>query len=140
MKINGYDIDYSNGGCQVAKDAELLFYSEGSSTVIIKEGIKSIRENCFRNDLSLKCVVLPDSIEEIGDGAFGGCKNLQCVILGHSLKLIGQAAFGKCENPRFVFFNGAKAEYDKVLRGEPFITLVWCLDGEQKSTSQIDVC
>jgi hypothetical protein len=55
---------------------------------------------------------------------------LQCVILSHSLRLIGQVAFGKCENPRFVFFSGTKAEYDKVLRGEPLISSIQCLDGE----------
>ena len=66
------------------------------SHVIIDDGVTSIGESAFENQIFLFKVTIGDSVIKIKDFAFDGCTYLNTVIMGNSVKSIGEYAFRHC--------------------------------------------
>lgn len=66
-------------------------------SVVIKNGITKIGEECFKGMKSIKKVTIADSVKEIKAAAFSGCKNLKSVKLSKNLKTIRTSAFAYCK-------------------------------------------
>lgn len=68
-------------------------------TLVISEGIESIRESGVNANQKLKSVSLPSSLLEIGKYAFSSCGVLTDVVFpnGSNLQTIGEYAFNNCK-------------------------------------------
>lgn len=83
QQINGYTVTSVDG-----------FYANGIITkVIVPNGVKEIRQECFEKCENLKNVVLADSVETIGFWAFKDCESLSNIELSASLQTIDEGAF-----------------------------------------------
>ncbi|MBR5912796.1 MAG: leucine-rich repeat domain-containing protein [Selenomonadaceae bacterium] len=66
--------------------------------IVLREGIKEIQPDEFKNCTKLEKIILPDSLISIGDNAFEGCFRLEKVFFPDNLKSIGQRAFFGCKS------------------------------------------
>ena len=105
--------------------------------VTIPDSVKSIGDGAFSKCASLKELTIPDSVTKIGVGAFYQCVDLQnieipagltriedrtfywcdslvSVIIPKSVTYIGVKAFEVCERLRTVYYEGSKADWDKI--------------------------
>lgn len=64
--------------------------------LILKDGLKGIKNEEFKDNLDIEEIIIPDSVEQIGDRAFEGCTNLKRITLSNNLKLVGEFAFNNC--------------------------------------------
>ncbi len=85
---NGFPV--TEIGADAFKDARFL------ETVVIPEGIVSIRDSAFENCSSLTEVAIPNSVEDIGDNAFAGNASLNSITIGDGVLEIGERAFSGC--------------------------------------------
>jgi len=75
--------------------ATTIFYKY-LKTVIIPDGVTSIRYNAFRDCNNLTSITIPDSVTSINQGAFAGCTSLTSITIPDSVTSIGQDAFSDC--------------------------------------------
>lgn len=61
--------------------------------IVIPEGVISIADDAFLNNLSIEYVEFPKSLKKIGNSAFNGCCNLYDVNIKNGLEEIGYEAF-----------------------------------------------
>lgn len=64
-------------------------------SVVVKDGVTSIRDEAFRKYSNLENVELSDSVKRIGDRAFSGCTKLDNINVPDSVTDIGEAALLK---------------------------------------------
>lgn len=107
---------YGNKG----KDIVAVLTS-ASKTIIIPDGVETIRQEAFACNTNVEEVICPASLKNIGiksftectslrsvqleksavkelpDYVFSGCKQLECVLLPENIRRIGKDAFEKCE-------------------------------------------
>ena len=60
-------------------------------------GVTSIGEGAFQDDVALKEITMPDSVTSIGSYAFSECSNLSTVVLSKKVTYIGIQAFYNCD-------------------------------------------
>ena len=65
-------------------------------TVIIPDGVTSIKKGTFSSCNSLRSVTIPDSVTKIEDSAFFGCGSLSEITIPDSVTEIGNGAFSNC--------------------------------------------
>ncbi len=86
----------SEGAIIFTKGKEsVVFYSDAieSTSYTLPEGVKSLADGLFKDNLTIQSVVLPSTLEIIGDYAFSGCTSLSSVNFNQNLVEIGQYAF-----------------------------------------------
>jgi len=66
------------------------------TSLVFREGTKSIDEFAFDYSKKLESITLPDGLTHIGEEAFRGCKELKKFKLPYSVIYIGKAAFWDC--------------------------------------------
>ncbi|MBP1545871.1 MAG: leucine-rich repeat domain-containing protein, partial [Oscillospiraceae bacterium] len=73
-------------------------YYQDIKTVVIEEGVTSVKNEAFYDYTSLTSVTIPSSVTSVGDHAFHSCLNLKSVSFGENSQLasIGTAAFYDC--------------------------------------------
>lgn len=64
-----------------------------SESIEIPEGVKSLKENAFKDNRKIESVILPNSLLEIKHSAFAGCCCLSQIKLNENLVSIGWDAF-----------------------------------------------
>ena len=69
-----------------------------TNVLIVKEGVKVIPENAFRQWRNLQVVILPESLSIIKYHAFYGCVSLKNVYIPDNVECIESDAFLFCEN------------------------------------------
>ena len=84
-------------------------YSSMIKTVIISEGVTSIRVSAFKNCSNLTTVSIPEGITSIGGSAFERCSSLTSIKIPESVTSIASRAFCDCNNLQY-------AEYASVER------------------------
>lgn len=110
----------------IIANGTLIKYVGHDSNVVIPDGIHTIADGAFRQEVEIEWVKFPASVKTIGDNAFAycegltrvffddcperskletigknaffGCNNLQCPILPESLKVIDNNAFAYCNS------------------------------------------
>ncbi|MDR2267780.1 MAG: leucine-rich repeat domain-containing protein, partial [Christensenellaceae bacterium] len=70
LENNGFIIDGEN---------VLVGYVGNDSTVVIPDGVTSIGEYAFADNMNLREITIPAAVLSIGDYAFSGCENLKLV-------------------------------------------------------------
>jgi hypothetical protein len=85
-----------SSGMDVTFDCETvtpLFKGASIKTLTMKESVKSIGKNAFRDCSGLTSVTIPNSVTSIGDQAFSGCSDLTSVSLLCSPTTLGSSIF-----------------------------------------------
>ena len=80
-------------GAQVYLNDEII---QNISSVVIPEGITSIRNNAFSGFTKLKSLTIPNSVTGIDQYAFENCSGLTSVVIPDNVTYIGYAAFQGC--------------------------------------------
>ena len=82
-------------------------------SIVIDEGVTSIRSNAFNGFRQIESITLPDSIEQIGNFAFHNCSSLTTVELSKGLCYVGNYAFGSCSLDS-VYYSGDVSEWLRI--------------------------
>lgn len=82
----------------------------------------------------LTSVAIPNNVANIGDWAFNGCSGLTSVTIGNGVTSIGSYAFEVCSKLKRIDFNGTKAQWETVEKGNNWGKntgdfTVYCTDG-----------
>jgi len=83
------------------------WYSDRSAiqSVVIDNGVTSIRDYAFRDCTNLTSVIIGRGITSIGWYAFSGCTSLTSIAIPESVEFIGAGAFWGCSSLTDVVFN-----------------------------------
>ena len=99
---------------EIGKEA---FAFSGVEELEFGDALKNIGDQAFFYCGSLRYVDLGDGVESIGAGAFKQCKMLKKIIIPVSVKTIGIEAFYETGLWGNIFYEGNKADMDKVSQG-----------------------
>ena len=77
-------------------------YERKATTVIVGEGITSLRQRAFWDFTVLTDVTLPSTLKKIGTRAFSGCTALEAIALPEGLESIPEHCFSSCRNLKVV--------------------------------------
>lgn len=99
---------------EIGKEA---FAFSGVEELEFGDALKNIGDQAFFYCGSLRYVDLGDGVESIGAGAFKQCKMLNKIIIPVSVKTIGIEAFYETGLGANIFYEGNKADMDKVSQG-----------------------
>ena len=69
----------------------------GSTSLVIPNGVKRIAPSALSFCDKLKSVTIPNTVTNIGDMAFMGCAKLENLIVPDGVEYIGSSAFAQCE-------------------------------------------
>ena len=81
----------------------------------LPKNLDYISMQLFENCSSLTSILFPKSCDIIGLKAFYGCTSLKSVTLPSTLREIYDRAFINCPNLKDVYYDGTKADWDKIL-------------------------
>ena len=89
----------------------------------------------FENSKTLVSVTIPDSVTEIGSYAFFECARLAGVTIGTGVTEIGDHAFCECGVLTDIYYNGTKAQWESIEKGEEWDHdigdhVIHCADGD----------
>lgn len=85
-------------------DGVLKKYRGKARHVVIPEGVRTIGEEAFADNGSMKTVVIPSTVTRIEGFAFSPCKALSTVTVPSSVTDIGGFVFLRCANLEEAFF------------------------------------
>lgn len=99
------NIDFESGSANPLDGSrDLYVYGNYSSTLVIPEGVTTIKKYAFYGYRNVKELRLPNSVTTIEDSAFEECDHLGTATLPDSVTLIGKKAFYKCESLHSINF------------------------------------
>ena len=80
------------------KDAFTLLSSEddGSSIIVVPEGVAAIQEYAFNDNDSAMTIILPDSLKEISPYAFVDCSKLESITIPDNVSQLSGHSFYRC--------------------------------------------
>ena len=96
---------------------------ELSGDLVIPNGVTSIGYGAFYDCSGLTSVTIGNSVTSIGEAAFCDCTGLTSITIPDSVTSIGEAAFYRCTGLTSIQFNGTKAQWKKIKKGN-----IWCTD------------
>ncbi len=98
-------------GVLYTKDrSELVMYPNPPATVVIPEGVTSIRGWAFKGGREMTSVTIPESVTNIKNHAFLQCDGLKSITIPSSVKNIGVRAFEQCAELTEVKMLGERPE------------------------------
>lgn len=118
-------IDLVYYGCELKSfklPESLVYIGEGAfyrcsglTSITIPGHVKYIGESAFAEFESLENVTIEDGITTITAGMFNGCKNLETVRIPKTVTSIEMYAFSGCKYLTDVYYEGSRADRDKML-------------------------
>lgn len=122
------------------EDGEIGLYSAGACPITLLVFsiifiLLTIVCEIFGNSRRLTNYRIPYGVLKIKNFAFKDCKNLSSVSIPHSVSEIEDFAFYSCNNLQTIIFNGTKAKWFEISKGELWNYglegfTVHCLDGD----------
>ena len=111
-----------------------FFRCRGLTSVTIPGSVTSIGSSAFSDCSGLTSVTIPDSVKSIGYGTFEFCTGLTSITIGSGVTSIGDYAFSGCSGLTSITFNGTKAQWNAISKGNNWkrsvpATQVVCTDG-----------
>ncbi|MBR5726412.1 MAG: leucine-rich repeat protein [Muribaculaceae bacterium] len=89
----------------------------GLASVNIPNSVTSIGNNAFDGCSGLASVNIPNSVTSIGESAFSHCSGLTSVNIPNSVTSIGGLTFYFCSSLKDLYFDGTKAQWNTVTKG-----------------------
>lgn len=83
---------------QVISIGENAFDNSSIASILIEEGITTIKDEAFWECKELKTVILPQSVNSIGYGAFCQCSNLASINIPSGITELSKNVFYECDN------------------------------------------
>ena len=108
------------------------FVACGLINVIIPNSVVSIGDEAFLGCSELQCVSISNNVTFIGNSAFYACEKLRNITIPNSVRSIGNEAFFGCMGLKIVNFNGTKANWQEITKGDikcGAICKIKCIDG-----------
>ena len=127
---------HSSGNCLIETASNTLVLGCKTSVIPSDGSVTSIGEGAFFCCDELTSVTIPDGVTRIGNYAFAGCIELTSVTIPNSVTSIDNDAFFGCSRLKSIIFNGTKAQWNAVSKGNywkldvPSACKVVCTDGE----------
>lgn len=81
---------------------QAFIYCSGITSVIIGNGVTSIKDQAFENCRGLTSVTIPDNVTSISNGTFFGCSELTSVTIPNKVTYIGNIAFKGCSKLKII--------------------------------------
>lgn len=102
---------------------------------LVGDGLTSIGNWAFGSCSSLTSVTIGNGVTSIGDYAFFECSGLTTITIPNSVTSIGSSAFRRCSGLTSINFNGTKAQWEAIAKGDSWkthvpATQVVCKDGD----------
>lgn len=98
-------VEFSKNLTYIPEETSGMFYNCANLTsIILPEGMTSIKGNMFYQCTNLKSITIPDSVTYIGKNAFYECTSLESVTIPDSVTYIGEEAFEFCSSLTSVAF------------------------------------
>ena len=98
-------VEFSKNLTYIPEDTSAMFYNCANLTsIILPEGMTSIKGNMFFQCTNLKSITIPNSVTYIGKNAFYECTSLESVTIPDSVTYIGEEAFEDCSSLTSVAF------------------------------------
>ena len=100
----GYRSEYTEDGDEILTDLEITGVDQGTTTVVIPNGVTRVAAEAFKLNNEIRKVVFPDSVTSIGEGAFYMSTYISHFEFPKNLKSIEKGAFINCSflvNPIF---------------------------------------
>ena len=88
--------DKSNKNISVIGDN--AFSDRSITSVVVPEGVESIRERAFFDCRNLVKITLPSTLRRIATDAFFNCSSLTSIVIPDGVEAIENRAFGDCSN------------------------------------------
>ena len=106
----------------------------GLTSVTIPDGVTKIGSSAFSGCSGLTNITIPESVTSIGWGAFFGCTGLTSVTISNGVTSIGAWAFENCTDLTRIDFNGTKAQWNAIEKGNDWSHntgsfTIYCTDG-----------
>lgn len=109
------------------------FYQDSRiERINIPDNITKIGAWAFADCSRLKSVIIGNGVKSIGRDAFWNCHSLASIEIPDSVTSIGDYAFYDCSSLVDISFNGTRAQWDEVAKGDtwkPPSAKVKCSDG-----------
>lgn len=96
----------SADGMVLSKEGDAIYYYAPvnvQTSLVIKDGIKTINNYAFAYSKNLQSVTLAQSVRNIYDHAFAGCSGLTSVTLNYGIVNMGSDVFSGCDNLTEIF-------------------------------------
>lgn len=72
------------------------FYYSSVQSVVLNNGVTTIKDYAFRNCKSLKSIVIPNTVSSLGQYTFAACTALESVTLSESVETLSNSVFSGC--------------------------------------------
>ena len=90
---------------------------KNETSFAIPSSVTSIGWGAFGECSDLTSITIPNSVTRIEFDAFYDCKKLTSITIPSSVTSIGDCVFSCCNNLKDIYFDGKKAEWDKIKIG-----------------------
>ena len=97
-------IDFSATGLKTI-GGEAIKECPDLETILLPEGLTSIKRYAFSSCSKLKNVILPSTVSELGVGVFYSCKSLEDVIIPNGITEISEALCKECTSLKNIVFS-----------------------------------
>ncbi|MCH5197742.1 MAG: leucine-rich repeat protein [Oscillospiraceae bacterium] len=88
------------------------------TSITIPDGVTTIGYRTFYYCGKLSSIIIPDGVKSIGDEAFWSCSMLTNITIPISVTSIGTSAFKDCFRIKNVYYNGNKADWNRIYIGD----------------------
>lgn len=141
---SGNPIYHSAGNCLIATATKTLLIGCNNSVIPSDGSVSSIAQQAFDNCSKLTELTIPYSVTLIKLSAFRRCSGLAKITISNSVTLIEHSVFNDCLNLEMITFEGTKAEWKAITKGEDWNRntgdyTVQCTDGKlDKNGNEIE--
>ena len=99
----------------------LVKYKGSDEKVVIPDGIISIEDGAFEENILLEEIIIPDSVTRIDCGVFLGCTKIKEITIPDNVTLIGTDAFRDCSSLENIIIPESVTEiYPNILKGTKY--------------------
>ena len=95
-------------------DVDAFGECESLQNINIPDSVTIIGYGAFYGCTKIQSITIPDGVGAIGSRTFQGCVNLKSISIPKSVTSIGNRVFEFCYRIKDIYYDGTKAEWDKI--------------------------